>query len=65
MKKRYTVRAIEERMVEVTLEAKSPIDAMLKADVAGTKWKPVTVVDADGFVQTTKYIIKSSRPEGA
>jgi hypothetical protein len=60
MKKRYTVRAIEERMVEVTVEAESPIDAMLKAEQSGTKWKACR----DAGTQY-KYIIKSSRPAGA
>ncbi len=49
-------------MVEVTVEAESPIDAMLKAEEHGTKWKLSREIDADGFEVTTKYIIKSSRP---
>lgn len=64
MRKRYTVRAIEERMVEVTLEAESPVDAILKAEEHGTKWKATGERFAD-YEPSVRYIIKSSRPEGA
>lgn len=59
-KKRYVVRAVQESMVETTVEAGSPVEAILLAEEHGTKWKPSV-----GSERRVRYIITSSRPEGA
>lgn len=60
MKKKYTVRAVQEQIVEQIVEATSPIDAILLAEERSNKWEP----SKQGETRT-KYTVISARPEGA
>ena len=64
MKKRYVVRAVQEQIVEQTIEAASPIEAILAAEERSNKWE-ASKQGADKFETRTKYTVLSARPEGA